>query len=436
MHQITPTHETFKGQVTGLAFGGQGIIRESGMVIFVPFTAPGDLIIYRILQQKKSYAIGELVSILQASENRVIPPCPYYGKCGGCQLQHISYQTQLEHKRQSVEDALKRIGHLITPPIQPVVSTDRQWAYRRHITLTIKPKTNSQTFQAGYITVDNRSLIPILECQIFAVQSDPIVKQVQEIANELISDPQNEGRVTIIKQSNEKYFLHFHFKHLPKNAVHVFEQALNRYSKWNGILANAPHKEVSFGMKLEGIQIDTLIFEFSPHAFIQNHPEQSLKIYRKICELAEKSKSETILDLYCGIGISSLLLAQKGYTVVGVESNENATKSAALNAKNNKITSAFFIHAQVEKVLPTLLKKHLPELLILNPPREGLDKSVIEALSTNPPKELIYISCMPSTLARDLSLLNAKGYQIVECQPFDMFPQTAHIETLVHCKRS
>lgn len=434
LSDLPESNEIFTGEVTGLAFGGQGIIRRDGFVVFVPFTAPGDIVTYQITKKKKSYATAELLSILQKSTQRTMPLCPYFGKCGGCQLQHISYEAQLEHKRQCVADALKRIGHLKDSVVLPVIPSKLHYAYRRHINLTLRPKNNF--FEAGYIATDHHSLLVVDVCPIFTSEilgksSTNIIKEVQAVSKRLKSQPKNEGKVSIIKQENGKFLLHFHFKHLPSNAAQVLESALTDYPEWSGVALGSPHKTLSFGSTTALLHIEELEFTISPHVFIQNHPEQSLNIYHKILAVTRELRIKKVLDLYCGIGISCLLLAKQGCEVVGVESNDDAVKLARSNAKHNKIAQVNFLCADVQDVVRSVCEKFNPELVVVNPPREGLYPKVVQELLTIRPNAIVYISCMPSTLARDLGMLCQEHYRIQECQPFDMFPQTAHIETLI-----
>lgn len=436
MIPIVKEGDLIEGEITALAFGGEGILRYEGLVIFVPFTAIGDQLVCRITQRKKNFAYAELIEILQESPHRIKPACPHFGVCGGCQLQHLNYKAQLEHKHQCLEDGLKRIGKLPIDSIPPIIAAKAQWAYRRHITLTLKGNTEG-TFSIGYIATDNRSLIQINQCPIFTSPTDPIINQISEFAHKLTCSSTSEGKAMILKSDlDNKYLFSFHFQRLPDNAIELSKKAINLYENWSGIFLKAPGFFQSFGLIATKLIIDDLSISFSPGAFLQNHPEQSTNIYRTIRKIAKEAKQGTVLDLYCGIGITSLMMAKDGKTVIGVESNAEAIKLAKQNAKLNNIESASFIQGDVKNVLAKLLKKDLPVLAVINPPREGLEKSVIKALIEGKTEEMIYVSCMPTTLARDLKELCQENYQIVFCQGYDMFPQTGHVETLVHLKHS
>lgn len=423
------TEETLTGEISGLAFGGDGILRDGSLVVFIPFTAPGDLISYRITSKKKNYARGELVEILKSGKERTVPRCPYFGTCGGCQLQHLTYPAQLEHKRMCVEDSLKRIGRI---PIDVVSITpaNQSWAYRRHVTLTLTPKND--TYEAGYIGIDGHSVVPVNSCPIFVSEENQVIQELQKIVSQLKSSLNNSGKASILKQDNDQFLLQLHFPKTPPNCSTVCQEALNRNPIWKGILVNTEREKLTFGNSKATCRIDHLEIEFSPKAFIQNHPEQSLNIYRRICALASQVGPKSILDLYCGVGISSLLLAGQGMFVVGVEGNKEAVQLANKNAQSNGIKQVSFIQADVAHVLGSLLEKHGSDIVILNPPRIGADESVCQELVKRKPKHIIYISCNPATLARDLQRLGSQNYRVLSCEAFDMFPQTAHVETLVH----
>lgn len=419
----------YTGDVLRLAFGGEGVIHHEELVVFIPFTAPGDHISYRIIKRKKNFAQGKLIDILKPSPERTTPKCPYFGTCGGCQLQHLNYQSQLEYKRLSIQDALIRQGKLNNISVPSVIPATQQWSYRRRISLTLKPLKDNYT--AGYIAADGLTLLSIDQCPIFVEKDSTIFSQVQEVVRSLIKKDSNDGKLTILKRNNNTFLLHFHFKNLPNNAEQVLANAAKKYSNWTGIIASSTYRTIEFGQLETHLEIADLKFDFSPKAFIQNHPEQSLNIYHSLCKHAAELQPKKILDLYCGIGISSLMLARQGFTVCGVETNKEAIRLAQNNTNKNQINHARFIQADVQNVLYPLLDEINPDLVIVNPPREGVDPKVIEALLQYLPMNILYISCMPPTLARDLNLLCKEKYKVDSVEAYDMFPQTSHVETLV-----
>lgn len=423
--------EEFTGEVASLAFGGQGIIRSKGFVIFVPFSAPGDFLRGCITVRKKRFAVGKILEIIQPGATRTTPLCPYFGTCGGCQLQHLNIGSQLDYKKNAVTDALKRIGNISASPVCDVIPSPDPWAYRRHVRLHLR--VHHGHFKAGYICVDNHTLLSVRQCPIFSPQSDPIFEQVQTVLGQLHSSvEENKGELTLIKKEEGGHLLAFSFDQIPSNVKEIMEDAVKEYANWAGVLVRYPEGTLSWGETKAKIKIDELQFLFSPYAFIQNHPAQSQNIYREITTIAQRTKPSRILDLYCGIGISTILLARQDFLITGVESNPIAIQLARENAQLNRVSHVRFKQADVGAVLGQLLKNEKPELVIINPPRAGLEKNVINHLLAGAPKEIVYISCMPSTLSRDLEFLCKEKYAIQKIQPYDMFPQTAHVETLVH----
>lgn len=420
-----------KGFIQSIAFGGSGIMRSEGEVVFVPFTAPQDTITCKITKKKKNYSEAEIVTIDEAGPQRIKPLCSHFSVCGGCQLQQISYEGQLEAKRQWIADALQRIAKIEGLTVPPVIASKNPWEYRRHITLHLQPIEKG--FKAGYFSHDNKSLVEPVECPIFTAKEDPIFAQIHTLAAALESFPRNEGRVTLLKQSGRPPILLFQFKFLPNNAPKIIQELWISQNEGAGAIIKAPNYRKCFGQTETIVDIDGLFITLSPEAFIQNHPEQSLNLYRTLVEAVQGNK---VLDLYSGIGISSLLLARKGLTVKGVESNRSAVRIAKQNSAGNGETKVNFVEADVKAVLKGLIHEFQPDALVVNPPREGMEGEVVEMICKEGPREIVYISCMPSTLARDLRLLNEGGYRIKMIQAFDMFPQTAHVETLVHLERN
>lgn len=426
-------NEVIEGDIQTIAFGGEGILRHQGFVVFVPFTAVGDRISCRIVEVKKSFAKGELLHVQKPSPQRTNPLCPYFGTCGGCQLQHLNQEAQLNYKLRAVTDALSRIGRLAFPrPL--VVPAHLNWAYRRHITLHLR--MTSKGVQAGYIGTDNSSLVVVQTCPIFNSSESPVVKHLQEFVQSLTFPESQEGRVTILKNHKGQHILSFQLQSLAGVQPQVFQAALQHYPTFIGMIVQTPQEQVIYGDPYCEQKIEDLIFRFTPQAFIQNNLEQSTNIYRHLSALLSERPSKLILDLYCGFGVTSLLLARQGHHVIGIESNPDAIRFAEENSRLNHIKQAEFIQGDVEKILPKWLKTHAqPDVILMNPPRTGLTKPIIQSLLKARAEEMIYISCMPTTLARDLNLLCKESYTIEQCMIYDMFPQTAHVETFIHLKK-
>ncbi len=420
-------HSIIEGTIETLAFGGEGILRYQGFVIFVPFTAPGDQITCEVTEIRSSYGKGKLVSIVIPSTERIQPFCPYFGRCGGCQLQHLSTSAQDDYKVNAVVDALSRISQIVFPPPHFIPAT-LKWEYRRHITLHLKASKDG--FIAGYIGSDHVSLIVIEACPIFISESESILQEIQSFLSTLTSPEVLEGKLTVLKNNKGKYILLFKFSsHM---SFEPFMAFLKRNVSVAGIILQTNRERKVAGHVECEFTFEDLLFHYSPESFVQNHPEQSSKIYRKVCELIGDSNSKTILDLYCGFGVTSLLLANHGHQVIGIESNPHAIHLAKKNASVNQLDKCTFVRGDVEKTLPQQYPSLKPDTIVINPPRVGMAKKAVDQVIRYQARECIYISCMPATLARDLKYFLKAGYQINSVYIYDMFPQTAHVETLVH----
>lgn len=418
-----------EGLVTSLSSEGQGILRQDNFVVFVPFTAPGDTIRYRITHRKKNFAQGELIKVLHPSPERTLPLCRYYGLCGGCQLQHMTYEAQLKSKHQIVEEAFKRIGKFTQTKVEPVVPAQLNWAYRRHITLKIYP--DGDFLAAGYTAVDNQSLINVEHCPIFIPESDPAIQEVQTLLKNFSAKGFSNGSAVLFKAETDQLILCLHFEGTNVFKPEMIDNFLKQHPHWIGMIIHSKDKTSSWGTTKAIIKIDEMRFACSPDVFTQNHPEQSMKIYRQISNMMSSYPGARIMDLYCGIGISSLLLAKQGHQVIGVEYNHESIAFARENAQINGLATPQFIQGDVEQVLHKKLKKEAADWIIINPPRVGITPQVVHEILRRKPQGIIYVSCMPSTLARDLQMLCSQEYKISLVQPYDMFPQTSHVETLV-----
>ncbi|MGR3911790.1 MAG: class I SAM-dependent RNA methyltransferase [Candidatus Rhabdochlamydia sp.] len=399
--------KNLQGIVSKMAFGGEGVIRNNGLVTFVPYTAIGDTVVYQETEKKKSFARGKLLSLIQNSPDRVEPKCPHFTKCGGCQFQHLHPDAQLRDKAIFVQDALERIAKRSIPKLSTIPSPS-PWNYRKHITLKLRPVNGK--LLAGYQESD---FISVKECPIFAKGNKETFDLVRMFIDRL--EPY-EGSLRIIS-TEEGAILAFTFEKEPPSFEKV---ALSQLDKWKGIALG----KKTWGDTSVSLSIDAHQFMVSPYSFMQANSLLAPKLYHHLASLAEGNK---ILDLYCGSGILSTLLGKKGHQVVGVESSSLAIHYAKQNSEHYGLSIPFHT-GFVEKLLPTILKDFHPDTVILNPPRGGVHPNVIEKLQKSGVKRIVYMSCMPSTLARDIKGL-AK-YELTDLFLYDMFPQTTHLESI------
>jgi 23S rRNA (uracil1939-C5)-methyltransferase len=418
-----------KGTVESIAFGGSGVLRDEGHVVFVPFTAPGDQVEVEIVSKKKNFANGKLLRLIKPATSRTEPKCLYFGECGGCQLQHINYPAQIEAKRAFILDALKRIGKIEVKDLT-VVPAVEQWHYRRHVRLSLRNSGNG--FKAGYVGADPTHFSTVAKCPIFLPSEDSLLGTLEPFLSSLSNEGIEESSLRLIKTKVGKFLLAFQFSpSLPQNYA-IAKEALEKNPSWQGIVMQSHREKKHWGDLSCEIETLGLKIRFSPFGFVQNHPEQSENLYRAILNSIEPAAAK-ILDLYCGVGVTSLLFAKEKKKVIGVETHSETIKLAKENASLNKIDSVQFREGKAESLGVELLKKERPDAVLVNPPRTGLDPVLLQALCTEKPRCILYVSCMPSTLARDLAKLVEAGYKIDHIQAFDMFPQTTHVETLVVC---
>lgn len=408
-----------KGTIDSIAFGGAGLLKDNGLVTFVPFTAPGDVVEVAITKEKKKFREGVLKQILTPSPLRVEPRCPYFGTCGGCQLQHISYEAQLSTKRQSVVDSLLRIGKVSPEIFQnnfTIEGMEDPWGYRERIALHLIDG------KLGYYSEDNTTLIEIEECPIFIKEKGSFFKELRHWTSLLDTN----GRVDVLKDKEGKYLLYVRLDEITPKVEKAYRFSQGKLPLVSGLEIARLGK---WGKDKVAADLVGLKVFYSPKVFIQNNASQSTKIYEEVTRRLHGSYA--ILDLYSGIGISSLLLAKQGSKVDAIETSKEAVDWAEINKTINNLPELRFFPTDVERALPNLLQKNAYDAVLINPPRQGIRPEVVKSLKESQIKKMIYISCMPSTLARDVKELSEGGYQLKFAKAYDMFPQTGHIETLL-----
>lgn len=396
------------GSVSALAFGGEGIIRDEGFVVFVPFTAPGDVVEVRITEVKKSFARAALLRIITAATERIEPKCAHFGVCGGCQLQHVSYERQLAAKREFVEQSLRRIAK-IEVTVAPVIGAQSQWEYRRVVRLRF-----SEDEPLSYVNATSDGRVPVSHCPIFSDKPS-----LWQDLNAFIK-PFGAGQLSLYRDG---------LRTVARLDVASDKPGAQLPTCLAGCVINTSHSQRELGDVALGFVEHGLTFRYSPMSFVQAHAEQSEKLSDQVIDEVTKSGAGAVLDLYCGFGVTAIVLAKRGLSVTAIEGNAESIKLAQTNAMLNA-ANVNWICDDVGKRLKLLNSKER-DVVIVNPPRTGLAPPVANALAKSHIGRIVYVSCMPQTLARDVAILAALGYRVVLCQPYDMFPQTTHVETLV-----
>lgn len=447
-----------------LAAGGEAVGRVDNFVLFVPNGAPGDELEVQITELKKNYGRARIHKILKPSRRRIEPRCTIYHECGGCQLQHIDYDSQLQFKTKAVEDALQHIAGLGGVKVHPCRRMKEPWNYRNKVQAVVAAKpylsaqgATSQRFRpyVGFFAQGTHQVVKMEECCI----QDPPNNQVLHAAREALERLQwpvyNEkdgsglirylvartsqatGQVLLVVVSAQP--------RLPQVQEFV-DMVRKRVSALRGVMLNLnPHRSnVILGTRnqllwgsdhLEEV-IRGLKFHISPNSFFQVNPEGLEALYDVLDHYLDIKPKDTVLDAYCGVGSLALHLARRAKRVVGIEESQAAIEDAVVNSDLNDLANTDFTAGTVERVLPSLYQKGVRfASAVVDPPRKGCDPVVLETLTKMHIPTLVYVSCNPSTLARDLGILSEHGYRTLDVQPIDMFPQTYHVECVARIVR-
>lgn len=436
--------------IDDLGSHGEGVGRFLGYTVFVEGALPGETVQVQMLECHKRYGRGRLLSITAPSASRIKPPCPLFGTCGGCQLMHLDYRNQLKMKRQRVIDALLRIGSIGDVEVAPCEPSPHELAYRNKIQLPVR--NSDAGIALGLYAVSSHDLVPISSCQIHCPVGDEVYGEVASIIKSsgiLAYDPvsgKGELRHLLIKTAihlNQVLVVLVTSKQVTSKLAGIAKAIMERCPLVKGVVHNINRQKdnVILGRDyhvLEGAgyideQLGDLTFKISPASFFQVNPDQAVKLYAQALAFADLNGQETVLDAYCGVGTLSLFFARHVKAVIGVECVAEAIADANLNARNNGIENVSFVCDSSEALIETL---DAIDVAIVNPPRKGCSASFLSSLAKLAPQKVIYISCDPATLARDLAFLRSHGYRIENVVPFDMFPQTAHVETVVKLIRN
>ena len=431
--------------ITDLNDTGEGVGRSGERVVFVPDTVTGDRALVRLVRVKSNYAIAKLHELLEGSPHRIRPNCIVADKCGGCQWQHIATPYQQLTKQNLVVQALQHIGGFSSVPMAPILVPDSPLDYRNKVTYPLKVSATGQV-QAGYYQKGSHHLINLNQCPVQDPRFNPLLAQIKQ-------DIQQRGWSVYDEHHHQGQLRHLSLRigrrtgeilltlvttdwNLADLEVQA-QQWLKRYPKLVGVCLNlnCDRTNVIFGSQTRSIagqpylreQFAGLEFQLRPDTFFQVNTEVAEALLNAIVTQLNLQGDELLVDAYCGIGTFALPLAQRVRQAIGLEVQSAAVAQAQNNAHLNGITNATFKTGTVEQLLPQL--DLLLDVVLLDPPRKGCDRTVIETLRSVLPKRLVYISCKPATLARDLKLLcQPGGYELTQIQLADFFPQTPHVE--------
>ncbi len=447
-------NQTIELTFEDITHDGNGVGKINGYPIFVTNVLPGEKAKVKVIKVKKNFAVGRRLELIEASPDRVEPPCNVFYKCGGCQLQHMSYDMQLKMKQNQVKSALAKFAHITDTPVEPTLGMEDPWRYRNKVQIPVGEKDGKLI--TGFYRPRSHDIIDEMErCIVTSEVNDDLVDIVREIANELgipayneethrgvlrhimVRTGENTGQtmLVIITRTNK----------IPKQDEFI-QRILEKQPNITSIMhnVNPDRTNVILGKKIKCLWGEAYIYDtigdvkfaISALSFYQINPKQTKVLYDKALEYANLTGGETVIDAYCGIGSISLFLAQKAKKVYGVEIVPQAIQDAKKNAKLNDMDNTEFIVGQAEEVMPAWKENGLkPDVIVVDPPRKGCDEALLHAMVEMNPKRIVYVSCNPSTFARDLVILTEGGYKLNKVQPVDMFPQTSHVEVVCNIER-
>ena len=464
--------DTLSVTIDDLAYGGEGVGRADGYVVFVPGGVPGDTVRVRLTQARARFGRGTIESIERPSPDRVEAPCPYFGHCGGCRLQHLRYEAQLSLKTKQVTDCLQRLGGVGTFEMRPILPAPEIYGYRNKMEFTVaradageravpkgrrlEPAAGDGGPVVGLHEADRYDAV--LDIERCLLQSDRMNALLDE-ARRFIA----ERRLTVYNQESGEGLLRFLMLREGRGTgeamINIVTSAPSvpeleplvgrvqaRVPETSSIVLNVNPKKASVAVGVEEHllggrdhireSLGGLTFQVSAGSFFQTNTAQAERLFGLVLDAAALTGEETVLDLYAGTGAISLLLARRCRRVFGIEVAPAAVADAVRNAEINGITNCTFLAGEVRFVLPELISRGVSaDVAVCDPPRAGFHPKALAALATLAPGRIVYVSCNPATLARDVGDLARSGYRVEWVQPVDMFPHTPHIEVVAHLTR-
>ena len=435
-------NKTYKTEITGVGEKGEGIGRIEGFAVFIPYALIGETVEVLIVKVLKNYAFGKLINIITPSSQRIKPKCPVFYQCGGCDYHHCTYEMELENKTNKVRDCIQRIGGLEISVADTLGSTKMH--YRNKSQFPVTPDG------IGFYAPRSHRVIPIDNCLIQHEKSNRVIAVVKQFMEAFHLKPYNEetGKGVIrhiftrCTLTNQMMVCIVTASKDLKHADSLVSMLKKEFGEDISIIQNINPKNTNVILGKENIllngentvtdKIGDLFFEISPQSFFQINPEQTKVLYDKVAELADLKGTEKVLDLYCGIGTIGLYLSNMAESVTGVEIVPEAIENAKRNAILNGIKNAEFYVGSSEDLAENFKDV---DVIIIDPPRKGCDEKLLKTIDEISPKKVVYVSCNPATLARDLKILDGYGYKADTVYPVDMFPRTSHVEAVTLLQR-
>ena len=408
------TEKPIQLTLTAQTYGGEAIGRYNGKAVFVPFALPGEIVRARIVEERKNFSRAELLEVVKASPERIAPKCPHYTRCGGCHYQHLAYADQLTAKTEILRDQLSRIGKIANPPVKQIVASPIEWNYRNNIQFHL-----DENAKLGFISAvanpaqpdSTLSVLPISECHLPEAALNALWPTLE-------FEPGAPIERVSLRAGDELMLI------LESDQVETPEMELESDISVVHLLED--DTIIMAGDDYILIEVLGKPFKVSAASFFQVNTVMAAKMVEHLLAVLPVSQKTTLLDVYCGVGLFSAFFAPRVKKVIGIELAPSSCEDFSVNL--DEFENVDLYEAFAEEVLPEL--EEYADIVILDPPRAGLDRAVIDALIQIRPETIAYVSCDPATLARDAARLIAGGYRLKQVTPFDLFPQTYHIESI------
>lgn len=433
---------------------GEGIGRHQGYTLFVKNALPGDKVKVKVMKCKKTYGYARLLEVVNASPDRINPKCKIAGKCGGCSLQHLAYERQLQYKQDKVKNCLERIGGFKGIDLEPIIGMEEPYFYRNKAQFPVGRNKDGKVV-IGFYAGGTHSIIDTTHCCIQAKENDVIIETIRNFLEEYrISTYNEENQEGLVRHILTRtgfitgeimVCLIINGDDLPKKEILVKRLAQISGMKSISLNINKAKTNVILGDKVINLwgepyitdYIGEIKYQISPLSFYQVNPAQTKVLYETALSFAGLVGNETVWDLYCGIGTISLFLAAKAKQVYGVEIIPQAIEDAKRNAEINQIENAEFFVGAAEEILPAKYREENihADVIVVDPPRKGCEESLLDTIVRMAPEKVVYVSCDPATLARDLRYLCDRGYEVKKVQAVDQFPHSGHVETVCCLQR-
>jgi len=444
--------------ISGIAFGGKGIAKINGLIVFVEKAIPMDHVIARIVKKKRQHAEARVDTLIKPSPFRVAPQCMYSGFCGGCKWQFLNYDKQLEYKQQHVVESIERIGQIHGVPVHPTIPSPEIFEYRNKMEFSCSDRRWLLPDEMDKSDIDKSFALGLHVPGTFYKVIDTRVCFLQpELGNRILDDVRKFIRASgvpvyglrshigfwrFLMLRHSKAYNHWMVniitaKEDQKTVQPLADQLVKTYPQIVSVVNNITSRKAGVAMGEYEIllsgqpcirdKIGDFEFEISANSFFQTNTRGAQRLYETIKEYADLSGKETVVDLYCGTGAIAIFISEAAKTVIGIEIAESAVNDAMNNCRINRISNCRFILGDIKEKIAELTAA--PDVMIIDPPRAGMHKDVVHKILELAPARIVYVSCNPATMARDLGMLK-ESYRVLEVQPVDMFPHTYHIESV------